>query len=96
MVPFTASEVPVPKALPPEDDTELSAVARIVAFSSAVNVILPAVDVTVPSSMKAAAAPRTSLTTTMPPIAFESDGVRLLPCGIRLVSGTSCQKSRSV
>ena len=90
-VPLTASDSPSPNALPPEDSTELSAIARMVAFSIALRPISPIAAVTVASRTYASTAPRTSLTTTSPPTARESEPVRLKPWGTRLVSGAGCQ-----
>ena len=91
IVALTASDAPLPlKELPPEDVALESAVATmIVAFSSADRDSEPAVSVTL--ARWASTALRTSLSTTIPPTAVESDVVTLRPCGISVVSATGCQ-----
>jgi len=73
MVPLTAITEPLPKALPPDAVTELSAVARMTAVSSAVMVRVSATAVAL--RRNAATLLRTSFSTTSPPrpIASESE-----------------------
>ena len=76
MVALTAKDVPVPNALPPDDDTSLNMVAWICAFESASTVTSPPAATSV-LSIKESTSLRTSLRTTSPPMATESEPVTL-------------------
>ncbi len=95
-VPLKASEVPSPKALPPDEVAVLSAMAVRVPRSRACTLTSPFSVVTAACSIQASTSPRTSLSTAMPPMATESDSVRLLPVGTSWVAWTSFHRSRSV
>ena len=75
---FTASDLPVPKALPPEDETVPSVTARISAFSVAVTLMSPTAVTAAPFTY-ASTLLRTSFLTTMPPAPVESDPVTFRP-----------------
>ena len=90
MTPLTAIESPSPvNVLPPEDVAELSAVARMTAASRADTTTLPAT--TVARRIVACTSLRTSLRTTRPPIAIESDSSTLTPVGSSDVIGSCFQ-----
>ena len=64
-------------------------VATSVAFSIDSTVTLP--PLTLMLTILASTALRTSLRTTRPPIAIESESLMFRPCGIILVATSSCQ-----
>ena len=93
---FTASDVPSPYRLPPDEVTIPSIRAVIVASSTAVT--LTAVGVTATFSRRLVTPLRRSLRTTVPPTAVESDSVTLPNSGIYsegLVIMMRCQEARS-
>ncbi len=90
IVALTASEAPLPlNELPPEDVALESAVATMIAVSCADSDSEAAVSVTL--ARCASTVLRTSLSTTIPPTAVESDVETFRPCGISVVSSTGCQ-----
>ena len=91
IVALTASDAPLPfQELPPDEVALESAVAMIVAFSSA-DTDERAGGERRRRSRWASTALRTSLSTTIPPTAVESDVVTFRPCGISVVAATGCQ-----
>ncbi len=83
--PLRATELPSPKALPPEELTVLLAMARMEPSSTASISTSPSTS-TSADSMKASTPPRTSFITTMPPMAMELESVRLPMFGNRMSS----------